>query len=78
MKDANPSHIPKMRVKIDTSPEKWEYSKRLGTIEPVLANITVNKGINNFTLRGQDKVKTQRQMYCLVHNIEKLRNNPHQ
>ncbi|MEL0661039.1 transposase, partial [Psychromonas arctica] len=40
-------------------------------------NITVNKGMNKFTLRGQDKVNTQWQMYCLVHNIEKLRNSLH-
>nr|WP_245763934.1 transposase [Pseudoalteromonas denitrificans] len=40
-------------------------------------NITVNKSINKFTLRGQDKMNTQWQMYCLVHNIEKLRNSLH-
>ena len=54
-----------------------EYNKRLGAIEPVFGNITVNKGMNKFTLRGQDKVNTQWQMYCLVHNIEKLRNSLH-
>jgi hypothetical protein len=46
-----------------------------GAIEPVFGNITVNKGMNKFTLRGQEKVNTQWQMYCLVHNIEKLRNS---
>nr|WP_257721046.1 transposase [Colwellia sp. MT41] len=54
-----------------------QYSKRLGAIEPVFGNITVNKGMNKFTLRGQEKVNTQWQMYCLVHNIEKLRNSLH-
>ncbi|WP_404842443.1 MULTISPECIES: transposase [unclassified Colwellia] len=29
--------------------------------------------MNKFTLRGQEKVNTQWQLYCLVHNIEKLR-----
>ncbi len=38
---------------------------------------SVNKGMNKFTLRGQEKVNTQWQMYCLVHNIEKLRNSLH-
>lgn len=33
--------------------------------------------MNKFTLRGQDNVNTQWQMYCLVHNIEKLRNSLH-
>ena len=28
--------------------------------------------MNRFTLRGQAKVGTQWQLYCLVHNIEKL------
>jgi transposase len=71
------SYTDKMRVKIDSSAGRRQYSKRLGAIEPVFGNITVNKGMNKFTLRGQDKVNTQWQMYCLVHNIEKLRNNLH-
>jgi len=44
-------------------------------IEPVFGNITVNKGMNKLTLRGQDKVNAQWKMYCLVHNIEKLRDS---
>ena len=71
------SYTDKMRVKIDSSPGRRQYSKRLGAIEPVFGNITVNKGMNKFTLRGQEKVNTQWQMYCLVHNIEKLRNSLH-
>jgi len=65
----------KMKVKIDSSAGRREYSKRLGTIEPVFGNMTVNKGMNRFTLRGKEKVNTQWQMYCLVHNIEKLRHS---
>jgi len=71
------SYTDKMRVKIDSSPGRRQYSKRLGAIEPVFGNITVNKGMNKFTLRGQEKVNAQWQMYCLVHNIEKLRNSLH-
>jgi hypothetical protein len=51
-----------------------QYSKRLGCIEPVFGNITTNKGMNKLTLRGQLKVNAQWQLYCLVHNIEKLQN----
>jgi hypothetical protein len=69
------SYIDKMKVKIDSSAGRRQYSKRLGTIEPVFGNITVNKGMNKFTLRGQEKVNSQWQMYCLVHNIEKLRHS---
>ncbi len=71
------SYSDKMKVKIDSPIGRRQYSKRLGAIEPVFGNITVNKGMNKFTLRGQAKVNTQWQMYCLVHNIEKLRNNLH-
>jgi hypothetical protein len=71
------SYGDKMKVKIDSPIGRRQYSKRLGAIEPVFGNITVNKGMNKFTLRGQDKVNTQWQMYCLVHNIEKLRNSLH-
>ena len=71
------SHSDRMKVKIDSAAGRRQYSKRLGAIEPVFGNITVNKGMNKFTLRGQEKVNGQWQMYCLVHNIEKLRNSLH-
>ena len=71
------TYTDKMRVKIDSSAGHRQYSKRLGTIEPVFGNITVNKGMKKFTLRGQDKVNMQWQMSCLVHNIEKLRKSLH-
>jgi len=71
------SYSDKMKVKIDSPVGRRQYSKRLGAIEPVFGNITVNKGMNKFTLRGQEKVNAQWQMYCLVHNIEKLRNSLH-
>jgi len=69
------SYSDKMKIKIDSPIGRRQYSKRLGAIEPVFGNITVNKGMNKFTLRGQDKVNSQWKMYCLVHNIEKLRNS---
>ena len=73
----NISYTQKMKEKIDSSPGRRQYSKRLGNIEPVFGNITVNKGMNKFTLRGQDKVEPQWKMFCLVHNIEKLRHSLH-
>jgi len=71
------NYTDKMRSKIDSSKGRRQYSKRLGTVEPVFGNITVNKRMDRFTLRGQEKVNAQWQMYCLVHNIEKLRNVLH-
>ena len=39
-----------------------------------LGNIGTNKGFNRFSLRSKKKVQGQWQLYCLVHNIEKLAN----
>jgi hypothetical protein len=68
------SYGDKMKIKIDSPMRRRQYSKRLGCIEPVFGNITTNKGMNKLTLRGQLKVNAQWQLYCLVHNIEKLQN----
>jgi Transposase DDE domain len=38
----------------------------------VFANIRHRKQLDCFTLRGQTKVNTQWQLYCLVRNIEKI------
>jgi transposase len=64
-----------MRKAIDSPRGRALYSKRIGTVEPVFANIRHNKRMNRFTLRGQCKVNTQWNLYCLVHNIEKIANN---
>lgn len=48
-----------MRVKIDKSAGWRQFSKRLDYIDPVFGNTAVNKGINKFTLRGQEKVNLQ-------------------
>ena len=66
------SYSDKMKIKIDSPIGRRQYAKRLGCIEPVFGNITTNKGMNKLTLRGQLKVNAQWQLYCLVHNIEKL------
>ena len=36
------------------------------------ANLRHNKRLDRFTLRDRVKVNAQWQLYCLVHNIEKL------
>lgn len=66
----NPSH--KMRCAIDSAQGRALYSRRIATVEPVFANIRHHKGMRRFTLRGKAKVSTQWQLYCLVHNIEKI------
>ena len=66
----DPSH--RMRQAIDSPRGRALYSQRIGTVEPVFANIRYNKRLSRFNLRGHAKVNTQWHLYCMVHNIEKL------
>jgi hypothetical protein len=68
--DNDPSQ--KMRQAIDSARGRALYSRRIATVEPVFANIRHHKRMSRFTLRGTTKVATQWQLYCLVHNIEKI------
>ena len=45
---------------------------RMSVVEPVFGNIGTNKRLNRFSLRGKTKVQGQWQLFCLVHNVEKL------
>jgi len=62
----------KMKRKIDSAVGKFIYGKRMGTVEPVFANIGNTLGMNRFTLRGKSKVNAQWLMYCIVHNLKKI------
>lgn len=66
------TYLDKMKRKIDSERGRYEYGRRLGTVEPVFGNIRHTKRLNRFTLRGKRKVNTQWQLFCLVHNIEKI------
>jgi hypothetical protein len=46
--------------------------ERIGTVEPVFANLRHNKRLTRLNHRGRVKVNTQWNLYCMVHNIEKL------
>ena len=61
----------KMKKKIDDPAYRELYSRRQQIIEPVFANITYCKGMDRFTLRGEEKVNAQWQLYSIVHNIGK-------
>lgn len=67
---ADPSY--RMRQAIDSAQGRTLYSQRLGTVEPVFANIRHSKRLNRFSLRGKAKVNAQWHLFCMVHNIEKL------
>ena len=66
------SYTKRMIKKIDTEEGRREYSKRLGAIEPVFANITHTLGLKRFNLRGKAKVTAQWLAFCIVHNIGKI------
>ncbi|MFY0665567.1 MAG: transposase, partial [Natronospirillum sp.] len=61
-----------MRHRVDSAVGKQNYGHRMSVVEPVFGNIGTNKRLSRFSLRGKDKVQGQWQLYCMVHNIEKL------
>ena len=63
-----------MKQRVDSEFGKMVYSHRMSTVEPVFANIGTNKGLRRFSLRGKTKVQGQWQLFCMIHNIEKLAN----
>jgi transposase len=62
----------RMKRAIDSARGRALYGRRIAIVEPVFANLRHNKRLDRFTLRTQPKVNTQWNLYCLVHNIEKL------
>lgn len=66
------SYTQKMKYKIDSTLGRFIYSKRIGTSEPVFANIRHALGLDRFTLRGKHKVDIQWKLYCIVHNLLKV------
>jgi hypothetical protein len=69
---SRPTFTDWMKQRVDSDKGKQIYSHRMSTVEPVFANITACKGLKRFSLRGRVKVQGQWQLFCLVHNIEKL------
>ncbi len=69
----DPTHpSERMRQAIDSPRGRQLYSQRIGTVEPVFGNIRHNKRLSRLNHRGRTKVNTQWNLYCMVHNIEKL------
>jgi len=64
----------KMKQRIDSQEGRYQYAQRMGAVEPVFANICSTLGLRRFSHRGKAKVNTQWMMFCMVHNIGKLRN----
>ena len=70
--DKSPKFTDWMKHRVDSDEGKQIYSHRMSVVEPVFGNIGTNKRLNRFSLRSRSKVQGQWQMYCMVHNIEKL------
>ena len=69
-----PNHTDWMKKRIDTDEGRRIYSHRMWVVEPVFGNITIHKRLNRFSLRGKTKVNAQWQLFCMIHNIEKIAN----
>jgi transposase len=70
--NAPDKYMDRMKRKIDTDEGRHQYSRRLGTVEPVFANLRHTHRLNRFTLRTRKKVNAQWLLFCLVHNIGKV------
>lgn len=62
----------KMKRKIDTAIGRTIYSMRLAVGEPPFAHIRSTMGLDRFSLRGKQKVNTQWNLFCIVHNLKKV------
>lgn len=60
-----------MKTRIDTREGRLLYGRRLGIVEPVFGNLHTHR-LRRFTLRSRRKVDAQWQLYCIVHNVQKL------
>ena len=69
-----PTHTDWMKERIDSDVGRRIYSHRMWVVEPVFGNITFHKRLKRFSLRGKSKVNAQWQLFCMIHNIEKIAN----
>lgn len=72
LESQQPDLIEAMKAKIDAPQGKQIYARRLAIVEPVFANIRVQKRLDHFTVRTKLKVDVQWKLFALVHNIGKI------
>ena len=68
----HPNLIEHMKARIDTPEGRQIYSRRLAIVEPVFANLRIQKRLDHFTVRSKAKVDVQWKLFALVHNIGKI------
>ena len=61
-----------MKEKMETDEAKKVYNLRKITVEPVYGNLKENLGFRGFLLRGLEKVKTEFNLVCIAHNLQKI------
>ena len=71
-KEGQQTYTQKMKQKIDSDRGRMIYGERLGTVEPVFANLRYVLGLERFTLRGDQKVDIQWKLFNIVHNLLKI------
>lgn len=62
----------RMKAKMEKEESKKIYGLRKITVEPVYGNIKQNLGFREFLLRGLEKVKTEFNLICIAHNLQKI------
>lgn len=62
----------RMKRKIDSTIGRVLYGMRLATAEPPFAHIRHIMGLDRFSHRGKQKVNTQWNLFCIVHNMKKI------
>jgi hypothetical protein len=70
--DKPETYTQKMEKKIDTPQGRSRYSRRLGIVEPVFANIYGTLRLRRFSSRGKSKVDAQWKLFCIVHVLFKI------
>ena len=70
--DGEKSYTQRMMERFDTPLGRFLYSRRLGIVEPVFANVCHALGLNRFSLRGKVKVDIQWKLFTMIHNMKKI------
>lgn len=62
----------RMKEKMEKPKSRALYNLRKITVEPVYGNIKQNLGFREFLLRGLEQVKTEFNLVCIAHNLQKV------
>ncbi len=71
-RDGTQSFTAQMIDRFDTARGRFLYSRRMGIVEPVFANICHALGLRRFSHRGRLKVDIQWKLFGMVHNLRKI------